>query len=285
MLHTISTDFLDTFIDAALAEDAPQGDITSMACIAENSRSKGKLLAKEPGIIAGVDIARRIFYKLDPLSTFTQFIGDGQPIHVGDIIFELQCNTRALLLGERLALNVMQRMSGIATLSNRFKFEVEDLPVTILDTRKTTPLLRPLEKWAVALGGCNNYRFGLSDWFMVKDNHISACGGIAAALEKVQAYKKKQQLDLGVTLEVKNLVELYEAMEIGGFNRVMLDNFEIPLLQEAVSIVGKRVETEASGGVNIYSVRKIALTGVDFISVGSLTHSAGSLDLSLKIIS
>jgi nicotinate-nucleotide pyrophosphorylase (carboxylating) len=178
----------------------------------------------------------------------------------------------------------MQRMSGIATQASRFAFEVEDLPIKILDTRKTSPLLRHLEKWAVSLGGCTNYRTGLYDWFMIKDNHVEASGGVAKALEAVEAYKKQNGLeDYGVTVEVRNLQELREALHIGLFNRVMLDNFELPLLREAVLTVGGRYETEASGGITIHNVRKYALTGVNFISVGALTHSAQSLDISLKI--
>lgn len=211
------------------------------------------------------------------------FLDDGMAVSEGQVAFEVECNTRALLMAERVVLNTMQRMSGIATLSNRFKFEVEDLPVKILDTRKTTPLIRFLEKWAVRLGGCHNYRFGLYDWIMVKDNHIDACGGIRQALERVEKYQQEHKLQLGVTVEVRNLVELYEVLEAGKITRILLDNFELPLLKEAVAIVGQRFETEASGGVNIHNVRQYALTGVDFVSVGALTHSAHSLDLSLKV--
>lgn len=203
----------------------------------------------------------------------------------GNIAFEVECNTRALLIAERLVLNSMQRMSGIATVSNHFHFEVEDLPVTILDTRKTTPLVRFLEKWAVRLGGCTNYRDGLYDRFMIKDNHIDACGSIASAIDQVEMYKQEKSLQhLELTVEVRNLIELYEVLEVGKVNRIMLDNFELPLLREAVEIVDKRYETEASGGVTIHNVRNVALTGVDFISVGALTHSATSLDLSLKVV-
>lgn len=276
---------LEEFIERALREDVGSGDHTSLACIPADARNHAKLLIKDPGIIAGVEIARRIFQKVDPSANFQQYIEDGTAVSYGETAFEVECNTRALLMAERLCLNTMQRMSGIATLSNRFKFEVEDLPVQILDTRKTTPLIRFLEKWAVRLGGCANYRYGLYDWFMIKDNHIEACGGIAQSIERVQEYKAANGLqDLGVTIEVRNLVELYEVLDVGNITRIMLDNFELPLLAEAVAIVNKRFETEASGGINIHNVRKVALTGVDFISVGALTHSATSLDLSLKII-
>lgn len=276
--------FLDFFVDNALREDVGEGDHTSQACIPADARSRARLLIKDPGVLAGVEVARHIFYKVDPAARLDVFCGDGAAVSAGDVAFEVECNTRALLKAERLVLNTMQRMTGIATLSNRFKFEVEDLPVKILDTRKTTPLIRFLEKWAVRLGGCHNYRFGLYDWIMVKDNHIDACGGIRPAIERVAAYQKEHGLKLSVTIEVRNLVELYEALEAGGFTRLMLDNFEIPLLREAVLIVNKRFETEASGGINIHSVRKVALSGVDYVSAGALTHSAVSLDLSLKVV-
>ncbi|MBK7873164.1 MAG: carboxylating nicotinate-nucleotide diphosphorylase [Saprospiraceae bacterium] len=284
----INTDIeilLDDFIERALREDVGDGDHTSLACIPADARNRAKLLVKDPGIIAGIEVARRIFAKVDPSTTFQPYLEDGMDMSYGDIAFEVECNTQALLKAERLVLNTMQRMSGIATLSNRFKFEVEDLPVKILDTRKTTPLIRFLEKWAVRLGGCTNYRQGLYDWFMIKDNHIEACGGIRQAIERVNQYKQEKGLqNFGTTIEVRNLVELYEVLEVGNVTRIMLDNFELPLLQEAVEIVNKRFETEASGGINIHNVRKIALCGVDFISAGALTHSATSLDLSLKIM-
>lgn len=275
---------LDQFIEQALAEDVGAGDITSLACISPEARSKAKLFVKDPAVLAGAAVARKIFEKVDPNVHFQQYIEDGAGVSYGDVVFEVEANTQALLKAERLALNVMQRMTGIATLANRFQFEIEDLPVKLLDTRKTTPLIRFLEKWAVKLGGCHNYRAGLYDWFMIKDNHIDACGGIRQAIEKVVAYKKERQLDLGVTIEVRNLVELYEVLAVGQINRIMLDNFELPLLEEAVHIVNSRFETEASGGVNIHNVRKVAKTGVDYISIGALTHSATSLDLSLKIV-
>jgi nicotinate-nucleotide pyrophosphorylase (carboxylating) len=274
---------LESFIENALFEDAPQGDRTSLACIPANDRCRAKLLVKDAGILAGVDVAARIFQKVDPSAAFTKLIEDGTHVSFGDVAFTVECNTQALLKAERVALNIMQRMSGIATLAHEFMFEVEDMPVKILDTRKTTPLLRFLEKYAVRIGGCHNYRENLSDWFMIKDNHIKACSGVRKAIEKVLEYQKAEGLNLGITVEVKNLVELYEVMEIGNITRIMFDNFELPLLEEAVEIVGKRFETEASGGVNIHSVRRIAQTGVDYISVGALTHSATSLDLSLKI--
>ncbi len=222
--------------------------------------------------------------KLDPSFEFEKLIEDGEDVNGGDIAFKVKCKTRELLKGERTVLNIMQRMSGIATLSSRFAVEVEGLPVKILDTRKTTPLLRFLEKWAVRIGGCDNYRDGLYDWIMIKDNHIDACGGVRYAIQKVDSYLKENSLDLGVTVEVRNLVELHEVLEEGKVTRIMLDNFEIPILREAIATVDGRFETEASGGVSLHNVRRIAETGVDYISVGALTHSAGTLDMSLNII-
>jgi nicotinate-nucleotide pyrophosphorylase (carboxylating) len=281
---TLDPDALDKFITDALAEDIGSGDHTSLACIDPDSRTKAKLLVKDIGIIAGVDFAKKVFEKLDPKASFDIKIEDGKDIHYGDIVFFVECNTQALLKAERLVLNAMQRMSGIATLSSRFAFEIADTNTKILDTRKTTPLLRFLEKWAVRIGGCYNYRFGLYDWIMIKDNHIDACGGIKNAIEQSNKYLKDKNLDLNITVEVRNLVELYEVLEVGNVKRIMLDNFEIPLLTEAVQIIDKRFETEASGGVTLQTVRNIAMTGVDFISSGALTHSAGSLDLSLKLV-
>lgn len=283
MANTNFDVLLEDFIDRALAEDIGDGDHTSLACIPSDKVSKAKLIVKDPGVIAGVAVAKRIFEKVVPNARFEQLISDGQPVSYGNIVFEVECNSQALLKAERLVLNIMQRMSGIATLANRFKFEIEDLSVKILDTRKTTPLMRFLEKQAVKLGGCENYRNGLYDWIMIKDNHIDACGGITQAIERVVAYQKEKGLQLGVTIEVRNLVELYEVLKVGQVTRIMLDNFELPLLKEAIAIIDKRFETEASGGINIHTIREVAKTGVNYVSVGALTHSATSLDLSLKI--
>ena len=275
---------LEQFIQRAIEEDVGPGDFTSLACIPPDSVSQAKLLVKDPGVISGVDVAERIFRYVDPEAKFDQFKGDGEDIIPGDIAFTVTCNTRALLKVERIVLNTMQRMSGITTLSSRFAFEVADLPVTILDTRKTTPLIRFLEKWAVEAGGCTNYRIGLFDWIMIKDNHIDACGSITKAIDQVHAFFEKNNLDLGITVEVRNLVELHEVLRRGGVTRIMFDNFEIPILAEAVATVGNRFETEASGGINLSNVRRYAQTGVQFISVGALTHSAESIDLSLKVM-
>jgi nicotinate-nucleotide pyrophosphorylase (carboxylating) len=282
-MEGIDLKVLDKFIEDGLHEDIREGDHTSLATIPINLRKKALLKVKDDGIIAGVEFAERVFKKLDPSAIFTTFIKDGSDIKYGDIAFEIEANAQAILKGERLVLNTMQRMSGISTLSDRFATEVEDLPVKLLDTRKTTPLMRFLEKWAVRIGGCHNYRNGLYDWIMIKDNHVDACGSITKAIAKTHAYLKENNLNLGITVEVRNLVEVYEVLKSGGVTRIMLDNFELPLISEAVAIINKRFETEVSGGVTLQTVRKIAMTGVDYISVGALTHSAGTLDLSLKI--
>lgn len=280
----VTAERINWFVQNALLEDVGSGDHTSLACVPADQQSKAILKIKDDGIIAGIEMAKAIFNHIDPQHTFTQIKSDGDNISYGETAFEIHGNTRNILKAERLVLNTMQRMSGIATMSNRFAFEVEDLPVIILDTRKTTPLLRFLEKWAVKLGGCENYRFGLYDWIMIKDNHVEASGGIKQAIDNVHQYLANNSLKLNITVEVRNLVELYQAIEVGGFTRVMLDNFEIPLLEEAVDIVAGRYETEASGGITINNVRSVAKTGVQYISSGALTHSFQSLDLSLKIV-
>lgn len=282
-LEGISEAQLQEFIVKGLEEDVRSGDHTSLACVDPTSRDTAFLYSKDEGVVAGIPIAERIFKHLDPDATIDVKIQDGSAVHYKDVVFELICNSQALLKGERLALNLMQRLSGIATMSDRFVAEIEGTQVTILDTRKTTPLLRFLEKYAVRIGGCTNYRDGLYDRIMIKDNHIDACGSITKAIEKVNLYLKDKNLDLQTTVEVRNLVELTEVLDCGHVNRIMLDNFELPLLREAVQIIGSKFESEASGGVNLFTVREIAKTGVNFISVGALTHSAGSLDMSLKV--
>jgi len=284
MLEGVDPKLLEDFILDGLHEDIQDGDHTSLACIPEDSTSKAKLLVKDTGVLAGVDLARRIFKHLDPEAQFEMMIEDGSDVKFGDEAFHVTCKSRALLMGERLVLNAMQRMSGIATMSSRFMMEVEGTDVTILDTRKTTPLLRFIEKWAVRIGGCTNYRDGLYDWIMIKDNHIDAAGSITDAITRVHKYLRETQKGLNITIEVRNLVELHEVLAIGGVTRIMLDNFELPILAEAIQTIGDKFESEASGGINLHTVRKIANTGVGFISVGALTHSAGSLDLSLKVV-
>ena len=275
---------LRSFIKKALHEDVRDGDHTSRACIPSRQKSKAKLLVKDKGVLAGVAIAKEIFTYLDPKAKIEVIKDDGAVAKYGDISFYLSCNSQALLMGERLALNVMQRLSGVATLSRKFHNATKKHNVTILDTRKTTPLLRFLEKWAVTVGGCSNYRDGLYDRIMIKDNHVEAAGSITKAVQKANRYLKKSGLDLDMTVEVRNHKELKEVLALKGNPRVMLDNFELKDMKKAVKLVGDRLEVEASGGIKLNNVKAVAATGVDFISVGALTHSAQSLDLSLKII-
>lgn len=283
-MNQIDLEELDKYIAESLAEDVGPGDYTSLACIPSENRDKAKLLVKDEGVICGIDLAKYIFEKVDPTAVFEKMIEDGTKVQYGDIAFTVELNSQALLKAERLVLNTMQRLSGISTMSSRFAFEVEDLDVKILDTRKTTPRMRFLEKFAVRNGGSFNYRDGLYDWIMIKDNHIDACGSLGQAIRNVQQYLSDNTLELGITVEVRNLDELNQVLEVGGVTRIMLDNFELPSLEEAVKIIDGRYEVEASGGVTLATVRNIAKTGVDFISSGALTHSAGQLDLSLKVI-
>ena len=272
------------FVTEALAEDVGPGDFTSEATIPAGKRDTARLLVKDVGVLAGVEVAKMIFRHVDPTTEFDQRMQDGDLMHEGDEAFYVTCNSRALLQAERLVLNTMQRMSGIATLTNRYAFEVEDLPVKLLDTRKTTPNLRFLEKWAVRLGGGHNYRDGLYDRIMIKDNHVDAAGSITKAIDGVQAFFRENAMQLPITVEVRNLVELMEVLSVGQVDRIMLDNFETVLLREAVAHVDGRYETEASGGITLNTIREVAETGVDYISVGALTHSAVSQDLSLKVV-
>ncbi len=273
------------FIVAGLKEDIQGGDHTSLACINPKSRSKAKLLVKEDGIIAGVALAKKIFKHVDPKAKVKVLIKDGSPVKYGDIVFTVTSNSQALLKAERLLLNSMQRMSGIATQSQQYAAAVADLPVKVLDTRKTTPLIRFLEKWAVKIGGCTNYRTGLYDRFMIKDNHVDACGSIEEAIRRINTYNKKHKLRLKSTVEVRDIQELKKVLKVGKVNRIMLDNFTLPQMRKAVKLIDGKYEVEASGGVTMKTLRKIAKTGVNFISVGALTHSAKSMDMSLKIIS
>lgn len=275
---------LDAFVNAALREDIKDGDHTSLACIDPSKKDRARLIIKDEGVIAGVAFAEYVFKKLDPNCQFKIMINDGSDVKFGDVAFEVGSYAQTLLKGERLVLNTMQRLSGVATMSRKFSRHLEDLPVTILDTRKTTPLMRFLEKWAVRLGGCSNYRDGLYDWIMIKDNHVDASGGVEIAIQRVKKYLRENDMDLGITVEVRNLKELNDVLEEGGVTRIMLDNFELEDLKRAVTMIGDKFESEASGGVNYNTIRAIAETGVDFISVGALTHSAGSLDMSLKMI-
>ena len=275
---------LQDFIKRGFHEDVRGGDHTSLACIPADKQSKARLLIKDDGVLAGVEVALAIFKYADPNAKIEVFIEDGATVKYGEVAFIVECNAQALLRAERLALNTMQRMSGIATMTKRYTDEVKDLDVKILDTRKTTPLMRMFEKWAVYIGGGTNYRWGLYDWVMIKDNHIDAAGGVVEAIESVAAYQKANNLNLNVTVEVRDLEELHKVLSVGKVTRIMLDNFTADLQREAVAIINKRFEVEASGGITMETLRAKAETGVDYVSVGALTHSNPSLDMSLKIM-
>jgi nicotinate-nucleotide pyrophosphorylase (carboxylating) len=272
----------EVFIDAAIAEDIGDGDHSSLACIPLNAKGKAKLIAKQNGIIAGVDIAQYIFYRIDPSVVFTQFLNDGDTISVGDIVFIVEGQSQKILQAERLALNIMQRMSAIATLTSKYVDACKGTSAKILDTRKTTPNFRYFEKLAVKIGGGINHRFGLYDMVMIKDNHIDFAGGIEAALQKTKQYLENNNKNLAIEIESRNLKEVDEILRVGIANRIMLDNFTINDTKEAVKRINNQVEIESSGGITLSSIRSYAECGVDFISVGALTHSAMSLDLSLK---
>jgi nicotinate-nucleotide pyrophosphorylase (carboxylating) len=281
-MEKISAAEIEKFIKEALYEDIRDGDHTSLACVPADAFGTAKLLVKDNGVIAGVEIARKIFEYAVPDMQMNVHIKDGSNVKPGDIAFEVYMPSQAILKTERVVLNTMQRMSGIATMTRLFVDKVADLPVQILDTRKTTPLLRFLEKLAVRTGGGTNYRDGLYDRIMIKDNHVDFCGSIELAIKKAHQYLKEKQLDLKITVEVRNLNELEQTMKVGGIERIMLDNFDSETMRKAVKIIDKQFEVEASGGITLDTVRSYAETGVDFISVGALTHSFKSLDLSLK---
>ena len=281
-MEKISAAELEKFIKEALYEDIRDGDHSSLACVPADAYGTAKLLVKDHGVIAGVEIARKIFEYAVPEMQMNVHIKDGSNVKPGDIAFEVYMPSQAILKTERVVLNTMQRMSGIATMTRLFVDKVADLPVKILDTRKTTPLLRFLEKLAVRTGGGTNYRDGLYDRIMIKDNHVDFCGSIELAIKKAHQYLKEKQLDLKITVEVRNLNELEQTMKVGGIERIMLDNFDTETMRKAVKIIDKQFEVEASGGITLDTVRGYAETGVDFISVGALTHSFKSLDLSLK---
>jgi len=274
---------LDAFIDMALKEDIGERDHTSFACIPANRKAEGRLLVKTDGVIAGIEVAQRIFKKLDKKITIDTFFKDGDEVRKGDIAFMIDGNARMLHTGERIVLNVMQRMSGVATMAHKLTSLCKGTNATILDTRKTTPGMRLLEKWAVCLGGASNHRWGLYDMILIKDNHVHCSGGIKNAIKNAQSYLKQNKKKLDIEIEVTNLDELKEVLEIGGVQRILLDNFSPALISKALKIIGGKYKTEASGGITESNIRKYALTGVDFISVGALTHSVKSLDLSLKI--
>lgn len=269
-------------IDNALREDIGDGDHSSLACVPENAVGKATLFVKDDGILAGVELAEMIFKRYDPSMEIEIFIPDGTAVKKGDIAFQVNGSSRSILATERLVLNFMQRMSGIATQTNQIVRLLEGLNTQLLDTRKTTPGIRYMEKWAVRIGGGKNHRFALYDMIMLKDNHIDYAGGIKPAIERTNAYLKSTGKALKIEVEVRNEAELDEVLEIGNVNRIMLDNFTPDQIKAVLPRIPKIYEVEASGGITMETIRSFAETGVDFISVGALTHSFKSLDLSLK---
>ncbi len=273
---------VDEIIELALLEDIGDGDHSSLACVPEFAKGKATLFIKDDGILAGVDLAVRIFKKLDPSLEINILLIDGTPVKKGDVAFTVIGSSRSILATERLVLNFMQRMSGIATQTHKIVSLLEGTNTRLLDTRKTTPCIRYMEKWAVRIGGGENHRFALYDMIMLKDNHIDYAGGIKPAIEGTLNYLKETGKKLKVEVEVRNLNELKQVLEVGGIDRIMLDNFTPSELETALKLIPTNYETEASGGITLETIREFAETGVDFISVGALTHSFKSLDMSLK---
>jgi len=275
-------ELIDQFIDIVIKEDIGDGDHSSQSCIPKTAQGKMFMLVKEDGILAGVEVAKKIFSKIDADITVDIKINDGSTIKVGDIVMNVSGSVWSLLQAERLVLNVMQRMSGIATRTAEYVARLEGTKTNVLDTRKTTPAMRYLEKEAVRLGGGVNHRMGLYDMVMLKDNHIDFAGGIEKAVEQVKAYLKEKNKDLKIEVEVRDWKELEEVIRVGGIHRIMLDNFSVEETKKAVAFIDGRYETESSGGITIDTLREYAECGVDYISVGALTHHIKSLDLSLK---
>lgn len=272
----------DKLIELAFAEDIGDGDHTTLCCIPEDAMGKSHLLIKEDGILAGVEMAKKVFAKFDPTMQVEVLINDGAHVKVGDIAMVVTGKVCSLLQTERLMLNIMQRMSGIATMTNKYVELLKGTKTRVLDTRKTTPGLRMLEKQAVKIGGGTNHRIGLFDMILLKDNHIDFAGGIANAIDRCHNYLKEKNLDLKIEIEVRNFDELQQVLDKGGVNRIMLDNFSVADTKKAVDIIAGRYETESSGGITFDTIRGYAEQGVDFISVGALTHSVKGLDMSFK---
>ncbi|KYG77834.1 carboxylating nicotinate-nucleotide diphosphorylase [Roseivirga spongicola] len=278
----VTSELLNDFIDRAFQEDLGDGDHSTLASIPADAEKSAYLLMKESGVIAGMDLAPLIFHKLDPNMTIEPLAKDGEEVKKGDIILRLKGKVRAILSGERLLLNCMQRMSGIATKTAYLNTLIKGTSARLLDTRKTTPNMRMLEKWAVIIGGGVNHRYGLYDMVMLKDNHVDFAGGIEKAVYSTREYLKAKGLKLKIEVETRNLDEVQQALDAGGVDRIMLDNMSNEDMRAAVELIAKRSETEASGGITEKTIRSVAETGVDYISVGALTHSIKSLDISLK---
>lgn len=272
------------FILNSLKEDIGDGDHTSLATISKGAKGRAQLLVKDTGILAGIELAGEIFHIVDPELKLSVFLADGSAVKPGDVAFEVEGSAVSILTAERLVLNCMQRMSGVATKAREIVNLLKGTKAQVLDTRKTTPGMRYLEKWAVRIGGGVNHRFGLYDMILIKDNHVDYSGGIREAIEKTHQYLAQRDKKLAIEIEVRNLAELNEVLETGGVDRILLDNFKFADLREAVKTISNKYVTEASGGITIKNIRQYAECGVDFISVGALTHSVRSLDLSLKAV-
>jgi nicotinate-nucleotide pyrophosphorylase (carboxylating) len=270
------------FIASALREDIGAGDYSTLASIDESARSRAILKVKEDGILAGVQLAQEIFHFLEPEAEVKIYKNDGDRVSYGEVAFEVAARVHTILMAERLALNCMQRMSGIATLTNQYVQKLEGYRSKILDTRKTTPLFRNFEKEAVRIGGGYNHRMGLYDMVMLKDNHIDFCGGIAKAIQKTNDYLRQHSLVLKIEIETRSLDDVKQVLAAGNVHRIMLDNYKPEQLAEAVKLINGQYETEASGGINLDTIQAYAATGVDYISVGAIIHHAVSMDLSLK---
>lgn len=280
----MNNELINQLIDIAIKEDIGDGDHSSLACIPNEASGKVHLLVKQEGVIAGVNIAEKIFKRIDPEIVFTRIINDGAKVKMGDIAFKVEGKTRALLQAERLVLNFMQRMSGIATNTNRYASILKGYKTQVLDTRKTTPGLRLIEKEAVKIGGGTNHRIGLYDMIMLKDNHIDFAGGIEKAITACHTYMQAHNLNLRIEVEVRDFDELNEVLKVGNINRIMLDNFNIAATKKAVALIKGKYEIESSGNITLETIKNYAGCGVDFVSVGALTHQINSLDLSLKAI-
>jgi len=280
----LDKEYIHSFIANALAEDVGDGDHTSLATIPAGTQGKAKLLVKDSGILAGVELANEIFHQVDPNLKVNVLLQDGAEISPKDIALEVEGDAQSILKAERLVLNCMQRMSGVATKTHQIVELLKGTETKVLDTRKTTPGMRYLEKWAVQIGGGVNHRFGLFDMILIKDNHVDYSGGIKQALENTKNYLQKTGKKLAIEIEVRNLDELQQVLDEGGVDRILLDNFNFDDLRKAVTMIGGKFDTEASGGITIENIRQYAECGVDYISVGALTHSVKSLDLSLKAV-
>ena len=275
---------LKIIITNAIREDVGEGDYTSLSCIPADAKGKAKLLVKDDGIIAGVEFAKMIFKQVDADLEIETLINDGEKVTFGDIVFYVSGRSQSILKAERLVLNSMQRMSAIATKTRFFDDLLKGTKTKVLDTRKTTPGIRAIEKWAVKIGGGENHRFALYDMIMIKDNHIDFAGGITAAINKTKAYLKQNNIDIKIIVEARNLEEIQEILNCGGVYRIPIDNFNYEDTRKAVALIGDRCLTESSGGINEETIRKYADCGVDYISSGSLTHSVYNMDLSLKAL-